>query len=196
MMPKLFVQFEAESLTFQNYPYRLGALAQQERLDSQAVAAYRLLSTPPALILHSGEILFISAGQRDELNNWAERHQLPEVKVWDSWSWICEPYLDTEFTPQNEALSMQRLNELGFSQDEVQDIRKQIEPLMLAYNSVVWEWGDLGHFDLLNAWKKLGFSLLGLKGPFGPVLNAEIYRWTMKIANRGWFPFDSGSSLK
>ncbi len=188
-MAQMLAQFEVKSITFQNYPYRFGALAKQSRLEYQAIAAYRLLSAPPALILHSGEILFIAAAQREQLMSWADRHQLPEIKVWDNWSWMCEPYLDTGFTPQSDALSMQRLNELGFSQDEVQAIRKQIEPFMLAYNSVVWEWGDLGHFDLLNAWQKLGFRLLGLNGPFGPALNPEIYNWTMQIATKGWFPF-------
>jgi hypothetical protein len=64
-----------------------------------------------------------------------------------------EPFLDTWFDPEDQPTTVNRLREAGLSDEEVVGIRQRRTPLMHACNfdSMLWEWVNLGLFDLLNA---------------------------------------------
>lgn len=64
-----------------------------------------------------------------------------------------EPFVDTEFTKENEILVVQRLAENGISQKEIDTIRKEVGKPMYAYNfeTMLWEWNSLGLTDVLSA---------------------------------------------
>lgn len=141
---------------------------------------------PPELRLLSGETLFISALQKEAFAVACIRHKVPLVRRDDVWGLLLEPFLDTEFSRQDQARTQERLTKNGFSHQEIDDIRAKVERRMLLYNSIVWEWVHLGLLDLFSAHglsKKN--SLLPIIGRFRKKKQQDFYRWANEIANRG-----------
>lgn len=175
MMPDIQPEFSENSLSFEAYPFRFGALEHSSTLMYSELRSVRLGSAPPALILRQGEIIFIGAQVRDPLTAWAERHGLGKIDLPDSWSLLCEPFVDTQYTPAQARRDSERLGLLGFAEDEIAAIRSRVAPFMLAYNATLWDWANLGHYDLLLAY-----------AAHGPGLDRDFYDWSMRIALRGW----------
>jgi outer membrane protein assembly factor BamA len=63
------------------------------------------------------------------------------TKNWN-WSWLLEPYLDTEYTAEDDEKITNLLIENGFPKQEISKIRNEIEEQMYKYNSILWEWID------------------------------------------------------
>ncbi len=69
----------------------------------------------------------------------------------DAVALLCEPFLDTEFTPEDAARTEEQLGRLGFAPAEVAEHRKRLSGPMLAYNAIHWEWAHLGVSDVCAA---------------------------------------------
>ncbi|HEY9838898.1 MAG TPA: hypothetical protein V6D23_00480 [Candidatus Obscuribacterales bacterium] len=167
--------WQQHSLDLPDYPFRFGALGQSERLIGTAARSVRLNSAPPALILRSGEVVFISATAREPLAAWADRNGLGQITLRDTWSLLCAPFLDTHYPPEHARHDIETLRLRNFTPTEVTAIQARIAPALLAYNALLQDWTVLGHYDLLLAWRE-----------HGPGLDAEFYVWSMEIALRGW----------
>jgi hypothetical protein len=144
---------------------------------------------PPEIRTVSGETLFISAQQREELERFCRASQIPTRKRPDIWGDLLEPFLDTEFTPEHEAATLSRLHHAGLTETEVSQVRARVGPLMRAYNAIHWDWCHLGLADLLDA-----ITTETLPGHSSPWLRVEqvrselgeiasFYAWAMRIAN-------------
>ena len=142
---------------------------------------------PPEIRTLSGETLFVSAIQRQELERFCWATQIPVRKRPDIWGDLLEPFLDTEFTPEHEAVTLGRLRQAGLTDTEIDPIRAQVGPLMLAYNSVHWDWCHLGLADLLDAVtteslpEHLRNRLREMRPEPGET--AHFYTWAMRIAD-------------
>lgn len=69
------------------------------------------------------------------------------------WSWILEPFLDTEYTIDTDQRMIQFLAEHGLTADQVKSLRDEVEVQMLKYNfdTMIWEWGMFDASDVLCA---------------------------------------------
>jgi hypothetical protein len=159
----------------------VGALAASAIRDADPAGA------PPEIRTLSGETLFVSAMQRQELERFCRATQIPVRKRPDIWGDLLEPFLDTEFTPKHEAVTLSRLRQAGLTDTEIDQIRARVGPLMLAYNSVHWDWCHLGLFDLLDAVttdslpEYLRSRLREMRRE--PVEITRFYAWAMRIAD-------------
>jgi len=161
-----------------------GTLAASAIRDADPAAA------PPEIRTLSGETLFVSAVQREELEQFCRAGQIPVRKGPDVWGDLLEPFVDTEFTPEREEVTRSRLNQAGLTDSEISQIRAKVGPLMLAYNAFYWDWAHLGLSDLLDAlttdslpgYLHAGLHVEEIRAELGET--ASFYAWAMTIANR------------
>ncbi len=101
----------------------------------------------------SNDIIFVSAEKKEELKEFAKINKINLTKHSWNWDWILEPYLDTEFTQENEQRVLERLAENGIENKEVNQIRDEVGIQMFKYNfdTMLWNWCSLGLIDVLSA---------------------------------------------
>ncbi|MGS2764790.1 DUF7079 family protein [Sinomicrobium sp. M5D2P9] len=99
------------------------------------------------------DIVFVSAEKKESLEKFAERNNIKLDKHSWNWDWILEPYLDTEFTKENQERVTERLIENGIEPSEVDKIRSEVGTQMYKYNfdTMLWDWCSLGLADVLSA---------------------------------------------
>lgn len=136
---------------------------------------------PPEVRTVHGETLFLPELCLPELDEFRRRNAIPVQRRPDIWSDLLEPFLDTSFAPEHRRATEERLERAGLSLAEVAEIRRKIQPVMVAYNfdSMLWEWVHLGLFDLLSA---ASGSLVppAVCQTLGDP--ASLYSWAMHIA--------------
>jgi hypothetical protein len=147
------VEFGPTGLLYSSYPY---AVARVYPHGTVAVADIRDVdpdAAPPEVRLRSGETLFVSARQRDDLRAFCEVHAIAVRRRPDVWADLLEPFLDTELTAADDERTASRLAAVGLGREEVARIRAEVGDAMVAYNfgSMLWEWVHLGLFDVLEA---------------------------------------------
>ncbi|WP_327364054.1 hypothetical protein [Streptomyces sp. NBC_01296] len=138
-------------------------------------------AAPPEIRTVSGDTVFVPSLQRAELERFCATHEIRLTRRPDVWGSLLEPFLDTSFTAEQQAGTIERLARAGLAAAEVARIRGQVGPLMLAYNSVHWDWHHLGLADLLDA--ACG-SVVPEHLRIGPTDRAAFHAWAMEIADR------------
>jgi hypothetical protein len=111
----------------------------------------------------------VSAIDRDSLENFAKKNNIPIVDRPDIWEMICEPFLDTTFDETHQKQTIVNLEANGVSERETISIREKIGKRMLFVNSFVMDWTHIGQLDYLN------WTLF---------MNKQKYWWSMEIALR------------
>jgi hypothetical protein len=158
-----------------------GTLAASAIRDADPAAA------PPEIRTLSGETLFVSAVQREDLERFCRASQIPMRKRPDIWGDLLEPFVGTQPAPGYEAVTLGRLRQAGLTDTEIGRIRAEVGPLMLAYNTLHWDWHHLGLADLLDAVTADSLPeyhharLRELRAELGET--ASFYAWAMRIAN-------------
>lgn len=101
----------------------------------------------------ANDIVFVSAEKREQLKTFAENNKIELSKHSWNWDWILEPYLDTEFTKEDEQRVSERLSENGIKKPEIDKLRAEVGKQMYRYNfyTMLWEWRSLGLSDVLSA---------------------------------------------
>ena len=99
------------------------------------------------------DIIFVSADKKEELKKFAKNNKVKLTEHSWNWDWILEPYLDTEFTQENEQRVLERLIESEIKKQEVDQIRDKVGKQMFKYNfdTMLWDWCSLGLTDVLSA---------------------------------------------
>jgi hypothetical protein len=177
------VSFAADHIRFLHYDFPGSTVHPTGILIPAQIRDADWKITRPEIRTTLGETLFIPRKQDSELEEFCRRNDVTERRRTDIWSDLLEPFLDTWFDPEQELATEKRLHAAGLSQEEVAEIRQRIAPLMRAYNfdSMLWEWVDLGLFDLLSA------SSGALVPPDLPTTLGDLtvfYAWAMEIAER------------
>ncbi len=120
------------------------------------------------------DIVFVSAEKKKELELFAKVHNLKLIPY--SWNWdrLLEPYLDTEFTKENEQRVLKRLLENGFTANEIDAIRAEVEKQMYAYNfdTMLWDWCSLSLSDVLSA-MRAKYNKVQFRDFYGRALEIE-----------------------
>lgn len=178
------MKFGPDHIVFSSYAFPWASVHPHGVLPASAVRDAYVESGPLEIRTRSGETLFASWDDKAGLEEFCRRHSIPLVRRLDVWANLLEPFLDTEVGAEEEAATDSRLRSVGLSQPEIDSIRARLAPLMRSYNfdSGLWEWCDLGLYDLLNALcgKLVDPALLPALGDLG-----EVYRWAMEIADYG-----------
>jgi hypothetical protein len=146
------LRFESDYLEIDGYPFQPSIAYGQTKIPSDIIDEIDIESYPPTIKVNN-ELIFLTSEKRDELKEFAHRHNLKAVKRPDIWGWILAPFLDTEFTKETDERLSGLLNEYGLTEEIVNSIRKEIKTQMLKYNfdTMLWEWGGLGAEDVLKA---------------------------------------------
>ena len=74
----------------------------------------------------ANDIIFVTSEQKAELLKFAELNEINLIKHSWNWDWILEPYLDTEFTADNEQRIEKCLNDVGIDKTEAQKLRIEV----------------------------------------------------------------------
>ncbi|MBW2960552.1 hypothetical protein [Mesonia aestuariivivens] len=122
------------------------------------------------------DILFVTAEQKTELLKFAENNGIKLKKHSRNWEWILEPYLDTEFTTEDEKRVERLLTEVGIDKIETEKIRKEVGKQMYKYNfdTMLWDWCSLGLCDVLSA----------MRVKYNKIEFRDFYKRAIEIDNR------------
>ncbi|WP_299779219.1 hypothetical protein [uncultured Formosa sp.] len=141
-----------DHINISEYPFEPSIAYPKKRISPHKIHAISL-DFGTCSIEVGDDIIFISATQKDQLKDFAKRHDITLVKHRWNWDWILEPYLDTEFTPEDEKKITEKLSENGINTAELEAIRKEVGSQMYKYNfdTMLWDWNSLGLVDVLSA---------------------------------------------
>lgn len=128
----------------------------------------------------AGDIVFVSAEMKESLEKFIKKYNIPLSEHSWNWSWILEPYLDTEFTEENKERVMARLSENGLEKTEVDKIRNEVGKQMYKYNfdTMLWEWCSLDLLDVLSA----------MRAKYNKEQFREFYKRALEIDTRKKIP--------
>ena len=175
-----------EGIRFDGYPFPPASVFPSGLVRWQEIEEADAGAAPPEIRLRSGEILFVSAERREELQKPCHAAGIPEVKRVDIWDLILEPFLDTQLRWAHKRATLRTLSECGIPRARVWRIRCRVRRRMLMYNAVVWEWVHLGLCDLLEATMGTPFpSWLPARLRLGKPASRRFYWWAMDIATKG-----------
>jgi hypothetical protein len=152
-----------------------GTLAAAAIRDADPAAA------PPEIRTLSGETLFVPAAQREELEQFCRACQIPVRKRPDIWGDLLEPFLDTLFTPEQEAVTLSRLRQAGLTDTAIGQI-DYWRPMLI-------ETPEPALAELLAAWEDFTVALRMRDG-----LSARAYerlRDALRACARSWEGRDS-----
>lgn len=146
------VLIDQNKIVFKSYPFEASNLFVNNTLVNTDIEFINIENRfPPEIRTNKNEVLFISAEQKDELNDFAKMNQIPEIEKADIWSILLDPFLDTEISEERKRKLIEELINLGLTEDKIQEIWSQVSEQMYKYNQWLWEWVHFSHYDLLSA---------------------------------------------
>lgn len=177
------IKFEGHHLVFVDYPFSAATVYPNGAIHHRDIEEVMLNSFPPVVHTVQGEILFVGAPYKEELRHFAESHGIKTGNRMDVWGLILEVFLDTELDEATSEGIFGLLEQNGLSRSEVEEIRKSITDVMIAYNfgSMLWEWVHLGLDDLLRAYSGI---MTGSKYKLDEAAFRDFYWKAMEIGMR------------
>ena len=176
--------FDADGIVFAECPFPPASVFPDGRLAYSEIRDVDPDAAPPEIRTRNGETLFISAEQTAEFRDAIADTGLVVARRIDTWELLLEPFLDTEFTIEQQEQTLATLERIEIPRDEVARIRRSVGDSMLAYNFLLWDWVHLGLFDLLTATRR-GMTWLSLMHRMRPRRYVEFYWTAMELAERG-----------
>lgn len=177
------IEFLSNGIKFHQYNFRAASIYPDGLVNLSEIREIDINRSPAELRLNSGETLFIDAPLRDQLQNWALEHYIPNITRIDVWTLILAPFLDTQCSEDEQERTYRVLAESNISRAECDELRDYIKDAMIAYNftSGLWDGSHLGLYDLLSA---LSGELTGEKYRLSDEEFQLFYQLAMTIANR------------
>jgi hypothetical protein len=176
----MIATFETDCILLGKYPFPSASIYPHGRVACASIRDVDPTAGPLEIRTNNGETLFVSAEQSADFQDWVTTMRLPIVRRIDAWHLLLEPFLDTDFTTEQQEQTLAALAGIGLSRSEVMQIRRSVEHSMWAYNSIFWDWAHLGLFDVLSAMNRLSIS----HRLFRKRYNA-FYWSAMELADRG-----------
>ncbi|WP_438448680.1 hypothetical protein [Gorillibacterium sp. sgz5001074] len=178
------IKFKERQIEFTEYPFTAASVYPDGILHANDIKEVLLKQMPPEVRTIGGEIIFVNATYKEQLEAFADYNVIPKVSRIDTWGLILDGFLDTEFSEEIKEKALKSLESCGITREECIAIRNSLKDLMIAYNfmSMLWDWVHIGHFDLLHAYNG---ELTGHKFKLGQEEFKEVYWETMKIGNKG-----------
>ena len=140
------------TMTIHNYPFAPSIVFGGKTFGASDIKSIDLESAPPTLQI-GNELIFISAEHKDKLKQFTTQNKIPTIQQPPIWSWILEPFLDTEFTSEHELRLNNLLAQYGLTESEIAAIRNRVREQMMKYNfdTMLWNWTDFNAIDVLFA---------------------------------------------
>ncbi|WP_417608240.1 hypothetical protein [Owenweeksia hongkongensis] len=135
-----------------DYPFKPSKVYPNRLIQASEIDAISFDSYPPLLKIQN-EVVFISRENSNSLKLFMKRNGINSFEPSRTWSWILEPYLDTEYTVENHKRIIKLLSTKKIHEVELSKIRSEIKNQMFKYNfdTMLWEWGGLDLSDVLAA---------------------------------------------
>ncbi|MBY0550075.1 MAG: hypothetical protein K2W95_22560 [Candidatus Obscuribacterales bacterium] len=177
------VIFAPTYIEFSSYPYTAASVYPAGKITAQEIADVGISCAPPEIRLKKCETIFVPASDREKLKTWCEKNAVPLVDRLDVWGLLLDPFLDTEFSPEQQERTLQLLAQCGIPPAESAAIRARVERVMISYNvdSMLWEWVNLGLTDILDAY---GGKLASPVHRLSQHQYSNFYAYAMEIASR------------
>ena len=139
-------------LKIQNYPFEPSIAYGQNTFKTNQIDDIDFKSYPPTFRV-GNELIYLTSEKKVELEEFAKRNNIKTVERPMIWSWILEPFLDTEYTTETDERLTKLLENFGLTTDLVKSTRAEVETQMLKYNfdTMLWEWGGFDALDVLKA---------------------------------------------
>lgn len=176
------VQFTENQIQFQKYPFQASSIYRNGNVPSKDISEILITRFPLEVRLKRGEVLFVSAVHKESLKLFAKSNKIPIVSRVDTWSFICEEFLDTVFSDEDKERVYRLLENEGLDKNIVSETRQFLYIPMMAYNSIMWDWAHLGLYDVLMAIS--GQFPYGEKVKFTEEAFHDFYWKAMKLAMR------------
>jgi hypothetical protein len=160
-------------LKIENYPFEPSIAYSQTIFKTNQIDDIDFTSSPPTFRV-GNELIFLRSDKKAELEEFAVKNNIETAKRPAIWSWILEPFLDTEFTTASNQRVTKLLENCGLTSERVNFLRAEVQTQMLKYNfdTMLLEWFSFSASDVLRAmrtkYKKDEFE--------------DFYRRVMKIA--------------
>jgi len=161
---------------FDNYPFAPSIAFHKKTLAADEIVNIDLKGMPPTIRI-GNELIFVPATMNTELAEFAATNHIPVVDRKDIWSWLLEPFLDTEYDQKTHERLSGLLASYGLTEEKVVAIRDEVQIQMLKYNfdTMLWDWCHLGAMDVLSA----------MRTKYDAEQFADFYRRVMEIALLG-----------
>lgn len=139
-------------LKIENYPFQPSIAYRQTNFKTSQIDDIDFKSYPPTFRI-GNELIFLTSEKKAELEEFAKKNNIKTVERPMIWSWILEPFLDTDFTTETDQRLTKLLENYGLTTDQVKSLRAEVESQILKYNfdTMLWEWGGLDASDVLKA---------------------------------------------
>jgi len=146
------VEFLESSIRFINYEFPPASIFPGATIKVGDIMEVDLVAAPPCFRIGE-ELIFVSAVHKDRLKQFADQNEIPIISRIDLWDAILEPFLDTEFSQEQQQRTLDKLAEFGLDENKVDSWRDKVKEAMVLYNfgTGLWDWVHLGQWDLLTA---------------------------------------------
>ena len=146
------VAFINDYIEISNYPFKPASIYPSKKIRAENISDISIISSPLTLRLNN-ELIFISATLKNDLCKYANDNTIKIVERTFNWDFILDPFLDTEFSNEDEKRTTNYLLKNGITVEEITEIRTLVKDQMMKYNfdTVLWEWVSLGLSDVLQA---------------------------------------------
>ena len=146
--------FGQDYIKLNNYPHPASNYSKNGIIQAADISQVYLEGCHLSIQL-GPEIIFLLRDLQSDLRVFALRNKIPVAIRNSNWSFITEPFLDTEFTVEQKEESINLLISRGFSELEIARLRTLIEKQMMKYNfdTMLNQWQELDLHDVLLAMK-------------------------------------------
>lgn len=145
-------EIKETSIRVWNYPFEPSSIFPEKEISAADIEEIHIYEYPPTLKI-GPELIFITRECVKELEAFAKKNGINLTKRASNWTWITEPFLDTDFSDEQKKRTLDILKDNGLSEKEVVTLREEISEQMYKYNfdTMLWEWANLGLPDVLAA---------------------------------------------
>jgi hypothetical protein len=139
-------------LKIEQYPFEPSIAYRQNIFKSNQIDDIDFKSYPPTFRV-GNELIYLSSEKKVELEEFAKKNNINTIERPIIWSWILEPFLDTEFTTETDQRLTKLFNNYDLTIDQVKSLRTEVKTQMFKYNfdTMLWEWGGFDASDVLRA---------------------------------------------
>ena len=141
-----------DSIKITDYPFEPSLIFPNQEILASSIDEIHLDEYPPTLKI-GNELIFISREDVEALTGFANKNKVKTAKRNSNWDRIAEPFLDTEYSKEQQLQTIKQLEQNGVSEKEVLKLREEVGDYMMEYNfaTFLWEWCNLGLTDVLSA---------------------------------------------
>lgn len=166
------INFYDDYIEISQYEFQISTVRENPIIYAKDINEVDFNTFPYSFVIHQNEVIFIEERYNTAFEEFVAKNNIKISNRIDIWKLINEVFLETKFPTEHYEKGLKILQQIGFTRQDIAQIRQKVGELMSGWGSVSWKSDYLGHYDLLLN-KKQSFLLLFPK---------EFYWWSMEIA--------------